>query len=1277
MRSLALAILLLPLLALAGVSTSSFTYSSTIDPSITDLYGEISIPSTGGPFPVLWYGHGYTASETSSQAGATGVPQDFREIMATNGGFAVVVLGLRQRDNAGGHQDDGGRETHDIADGIRYVWANYSSQTITNNLVAAGGSGGGGNNYNLLMKHPDLARYYVVYFGISDYGYKTNLMTYSGNGVSWWDQQHPALLSDSSFGARGVMARNTMYPRTSGGGFSGNPYDSFQPYWLNNYRSRCAVEGVPKNLFPATWIWFAHNNLDTTVFPDCSYAMTNALTLAGVTNWTARFSDTLYPHGTIHVLPDGWSEWSPQGTNGSYPVWTVPTTATCRIMGYMETKRFSIWLGNGTNGVADLTYNTLARTYDVTPLTGSTPITITQDGVTTNATLTTETVYTLPGGPATWYVDSAATGANDGTSWANAYTNFYAIPTASVAPGDTIEVSGGLYRANANYDQWECHWGLTNQPVTIKHSRAVGHSGLATIRVPLAIQAFVNIDGSYADNYETNFITGAAADGYPITRVPDVRKLTNNCGFWIDGGSNWIYDVLTIEGYRTDRPGWAISQYCYSNVIKWCVLAGGAPPPGQDVHDIPGLVNLDCIKGPNLINGYGLEVCYNYFTNIIEASVSCGNNVLGFSTGVQIHHNYVAYGQNRSIGALFGGAVGPDIYCNIINEFPQVLGGEQEDLQLPYWWRVYNNIFYVAGAATIQCYIDSGSNYSHCYFYGNLIVPNPTNWNVYPTLGNTYVQMSSEPTAPAQCVTNIYCDDWRFFNNTAICTTNGPGAVLGFLAKGWLVSPNGSCPSYATNTDLCVMTVPAGGVKFYNNLDWSPDGSKGSGFSPEYSAFNGDAATKCFGGLCGFGKFNGWRYDNAGVLVDYNVFGGTHYLSNNLTMAFTPATLQAYAGFSHNYTNMPSLRNLDGEDFRPTSTASGVNLSEYATNMPGLGYDLNGVARTWGIGALEPSSASFPTDGLVCHLTFDDEWGSSNKIADVSGHGMDFYNFPWTAYPSNCWPARVASTNTLRDFGYAASFERARDFQLGYDLFDGYVIRQFGGCTNVALVTNLTAMTVSAWMLGYSARSNDVHQSWNDAILDSGYAEAGTWILAQHHYDERSSFAIRTTPGAEQGGYELFFPNPTDTGNTTNWHMFSAVVNCTNSTLTLYLDGTNCASASIPTVSHLTVSADQQPFWIALGCQTHNFTPWIDTPGTTPPLYLPDGSGDKGPNDGWADSAIDEVMIYNRALSADEVLQIYNGTGGGGGGPNPPQDNSQIATRLTGNTRAVGNVRIR
>lgn len=81
---------------------------------------------------------------------------------------------------------------------------------------------------------------------------------------------------------------------------------------------------------------------------------------------------------------------------------------------------------------------------------------------------------------ASWYVDNAATGSGSGTSWTNAWTSLATINWTSVAPGDTVYISGGTTSktyAGIIYDDN----GTSGAPITIDSGAnspsPTGHSG--------------------------------------------------------------------------------------------------------------------------------------------------------------------------------------------------------------------------------------------------------------------------------------------------------------------------------------------------------------------------------------------------------------------------------------------------------------------------------------------------------------------------------------------------------------------------------------------------------------------------------------------------------------------------------------------------------------------------------------------------------------------------------------------------------------------------------
>jgi len=51
--------------------------------------------------------------------------------------------------------------------------------------------------------------------------------------------------------------------------------------------------------------------------------------------------------------------------------------------------------------------------------------------------------FTYQANATDWYVDNTASGANTGTSWTDAWQSFTDISWGSIAPGDTVYISGG------------------------------------------------------------------------------------------------------------------------------------------------------------------------------------------------------------------------------------------------------------------------------------------------------------------------------------------------------------------------------------------------------------------------------------------------------------------------------------------------------------------------------------------------------------------------------------------------------------------------------------------------------------------------------------------------------------------------------------------------------------------------------------------------------------------------------------------------------------------
>lgn len=116
----------------------------------------------------------------------------------------------------------------------------------------------------------------------------------------------------------------------------------------------------------------------------------------------------------------------------------------------------------------------------------------------------------LPASATTWYVSSSASGAHNGTSWTDAWTNLNQI--TGLGAGDTVYISGGS--SGQTYNQsaiWTPIAGTSGGSVNYLAGQDSGHNGPITFNgngqaywVNLSA-SYININGS-GPNGQTNFI---------------------------------------------------------------------------------------------------------------------------------------------------------------------------------------------------------------------------------------------------------------------------------------------------------------------------------------------------------------------------------------------------------------------------------------------------------------------------------------------------------------------------------------------------------------------------------------------------------------------------------------------------------------------------------------------------------------------------------------------------------------------------------------------------
>lgn len=340
--------------------------------AIDNLYCSFSY-NGNAPLPLVVVMHGYTGGAYSTAA--------VLDRMAAYGCFAASP-GMRGRNSADGTPDASGREIYDIYDAITYIRAAYSGIVDSDKVCVVGYSGGGGNALAFASKFPDTAAVIVSHFGISDYG--------------WADAAVSGL--DSSWG---------WYPSNNVNlDIGGLPDDV--PY---RYRARHAVEGITN--FTGGHLYIYHDDQDSSVPVIHSQRIVTALSGAGLSNYTTNYTTTTssprWTHGNPVIGDPGEPNiqtepiWLKNYVDGDHAVWTISTSGTITVIGYIVTKRFTIWLNaNGTattgiDAVASVVYNTATDTYTVTPMNGAggIDVTVTQGtktGSATNITAETEIV---------------------------------------------------------------------------------------------------------------------------------------------------------------------------------------------------------------------------------------------------------------------------------------------------------------------------------------------------------------------------------------------------------------------------------------------------------------------------------------------------------------------------------------------------------------------------------------------------------------------------------------------------------------------------------------------------------------------------------------------------------------------------------------------------------------------------------------------------------------------------------------------------------------------
>lgn len=360
------------------VVSGDFRYASSIDP-ISNLYAKWSY-ATGSPtrLPLVVLMHGYSGD-------ADDLTPPMMNAIATEGLFALSV-GMRGVNGAGGSKDSSGREIQDIIDAVEEAKDLFPGVIDPARVHIAGWSGGGANALAAACKFPDYFAVVAAHFPISDYGYHETF----------------------GWGAENSSYRPEVVSRIGAKAYASWPEAA--PVNLNKYRARNAVEALPINRVGGH-VYLFHDSGDTVTQVTQSNRVAAAMDDAGNSRYSLDVTtpsdairwrhDLPHPYGDPTGPPDGApirfarGVWGQVIREDQFPAWVIPASGEVRVLGYIVTKRFRIWLGDGTEHVASVVYDTTAGTYQVTPLTGTVTVSVQQGLLSAEATVSSATTLTV------------------------------------------------------------------------------------------------------------------------------------------------------------------------------------------------------------------------------------------------------------------------------------------------------------------------------------------------------------------------------------------------------------------------------------------------------------------------------------------------------------------------------------------------------------------------------------------------------------------------------------------------------------------------------------------------------------------------------------------------------------------------------------------------------------------------------------------------------------------------------------------------------------------